>query len=195
MKKYTTYALLGALFVVVACSFAGSVSAQPNGSKEAPAGPSPVESAAPVAPPSYRLIGTVGGNAFAGAVFDDSTGVQTFSRLYEKLPDGSQIVNIYDDRIALKRPDGTVFEMYTIHDAKAGASAKSPVSASQTGPAAAVAEARRPVERQTNVVRPSAGVQRAGKDRNKKGIEEGNGDARGTDPRRTSRTRSLEQQP
>jgi hypothetical protein len=156
MKKhkmsYTT--VLGALFLAAACSFAGTVDAQVSGGKEAPASPAPVEPAAPAAPPSYRLIGTVGGKAFAGAVFDDPTGAQTFSRLYEKLPDGSQIVNVYDDRIALKRPDGTMFEMYTIHDtAKAAPSAKSPVSAGRGAPASAVSEDRRP-ERAANAVRP-----------------------------------------
>jgi hypothetical protein len=156
MKKHkTSYTtVLGALFLAAACSFAGTVDAQISGGKEASASPAAAEPAAPAAPPSYRLIGTVGGKSFVGAVFDDPTGAQSFSRLYDKLPDGSQIVNVYDDRIALKRPDGSVFEMYTIHDtAKAAPSTKSPVSAGRSAPASAVSEDRRP-ERPVNAVRP-----------------------------------------
>ena len=38
---------------------------------------------------SYKLIGTVEGEQFSGAVLEDSTG-QAFYRINQKLPDGSQ---------------------------------------------------------------------------------------------------------
>ncbi len=65
---------------------------------------------------SYRLIGTVEFGDVAGAVLDDSTGAQTFYRLGEKLPDGSQIIRIRGDSITLKGSDGAVHDLYTIHD-------------------------------------------------------------------------------
>jgi len=217
--------LLGAFFAVVACSFAGTADAQLGVDKgaqatpastsstpasAAPTSPAPVESAAFAASPSYRLIGTIGGKSFAGAVFDDPTGAQSFSRLYDKLSDGSQIINVYDDRITLKRPDGSVFEMYTIHDtAKAGAPAtKAPVSAARSAPASAPAPADygRPVERSANVARSPRmaadgaqrgarnaddGEKRAGRGRRNKDAG-GNAGLQGADPR-GSRARNRDQ--
>ena len=66
----------------------------------------------------YRLIGTIEGKGFTGAVLDDSTGVQTLYRLHERLPDGSQIVKVRSDSISLKRSDGTPYELFIVHDAK-----------------------------------------------------------------------------
>ncbi len=94
-------------------------------------------------PSSYRLIGTVDYGGVSGAVLDDTTGAQTFYRLREKLPDGSQIVKVKSDSIALKRPDGSLVELYIIHDLKPSASARpgigtpppAPVSPSMPSPA------------------------------------------------------------
>jgi general secretion pathway protein C len=58
----------------------------------------------------YRLIGTVEGESFAGAVLEDSTG-QAFYRIHQKLPDGSQIVKVQRDRITLRRADGGSTEL------------------------------------------------------------------------------------
>ena len=46
---------------------------------------------------SYKLIGTVEGEAFSGAVLEDSTG-QAFYRINQKLPDGSTIVKIMREK-------------------------------------------------------------------------------------------------
>jgi hypothetical protein len=78
---------------------------------------------------AYRLIGTVEGKAFAGAVLDDAAGVQTFYRLGDALPDGSQIVKVQSDSISFKRSDGTVYELYIFHDMKTAVPARSPENA------------------------------------------------------------------
>jgi len=65
----------------------------------------------------YRLIGTIEGASFAGAVLEDASG-QAFYRLNEKLPDGSQITNVQRDKIALKRADGSTTEIQVVDDTK-----------------------------------------------------------------------------
>jgi hypothetical protein len=70
---------------------------------------------------AYRLVGTVQGAAFMGAVFVDPAGVQRIFRIHDKLPDGSRIIRVQSDSIVLKRPDGTTFELFTAHDTKAAA--------------------------------------------------------------------------
>jgi general secretion pathway protein C len=59
---------------------------------------------------SYKLIGTVEGAAFSGAVLEDSTG-QAFYRTNQKLPDGSAIVKVMRKSVALKRPDGVTVNL------------------------------------------------------------------------------------
>ena len=54
---------------------------------------------------SYKLIGTVEGESFSGAVLEDSSG-QAFYRINQKLPDGFVIVKVMRDRITMKRPEG-----------------------------------------------------------------------------------------
>ncbi len=71
---------------------------------------------------SYRLIGTVEFSGAAGAVLDDGSGTQTFYRLKEKLPDGSQIVKVQSGSITIKAPDGSISELYIVHDAAKGSS-------------------------------------------------------------------------
>lgn len=71
---------------------------------------------------SYRLIGMIRSIYFTGVVLSDPKGEQSFYRLFDKLPDGSQIVAVHSDSISLKRADGTSSDMYIAHDMKAAAS-------------------------------------------------------------------------
>lgn len=106
----------------------------------------PVEPVYAEAPGPYRLIGTIeGGKGFAGAVLDDSSGVQTFYRLREQLPDGSQIVKVSSDVIAVKRSDGTSYELFLMQAIKPGTAQARPAAASvavnpTSGPASAGGE-------------------------------------------------------
>ncbi len=87
-------------------------------------------------PSGPRLVGTVQGGPFSGAVFDDGSGIQTFYRLHELLPDGSKLIKIWQDRVGIKKPDGVVYELFTTGDANAVAASPSP--APSTAPTAAV---------------------------------------------------------
>ncbi len=75
-------------------------------------------------PQAYCLIGTIQSEDFTGAVINDPTGVQSFYRLKEKLPDGSTIVQVRPDSITLRGADGTSYDMYILHETKAVASIK-----------------------------------------------------------------------
>ena len=61
---------------------------------------------------AFRLVGTIEGGPFTGAVIDDTKNPQAFYRLNEKLPDESRIVKVQSDFIVLKWPDGTRTELY-----------------------------------------------------------------------------------
>jgi type II secretory pathway component PulC len=89
---------------------------------------------AQVAAPGYRLMGTVEGKTFKGAVLADSTGVQSFYSLNEKLPDGSQLVKVRSDSILLRGADGTSYDVYISQDAKTVASIKPVVPADPYAP-------------------------------------------------------------
>jgi hypothetical protein len=97
-------------------------------------GPSSGGSPAP-ASSSYRLVGTLESGGFAGAVFDDGAGVQTFYRIGQKLPDDSQLVQVRSDRVLVKRPDGTLNELFTADDAKAPPRPAAPPDRPVAGPA------------------------------------------------------------
>lgn len=85
-------------------------------------------------PSVYRLIGTIEGTALAGAVIGDAAGSQFFYRLYERLPDGSQVVRVQSDSISLKRSDGTSYDLY-IHGSNSSAQQAMPsVSAGAVSP-------------------------------------------------------------
>jgi hypothetical protein len=71
---------------------------------------------------SPRLVGTVQGGPFSGAVFDDGT-AQTFYRLHEQLPDGSYIVKVRSNSILIKKGDGVLYEMFTTGAANSAATA------------------------------------------------------------------------
>jgi len=66
---------------------------------------------------SYRLIGTVEGQSFAGAVLEDA-GEQVFYRINQKLPDGSVIIKVMRDKITIKRSDGSVMDVQVADDTK-----------------------------------------------------------------------------
>ncbi len=85
-------------------------------------------SAAPPAS-SFRLIGTVEGETFSGAVLEDTTG-QAFYRVNQKLTDGSQIVKVQRDKITIKRSNGGTFDLQVVDDTKI-------VNMAKAGPAAA----------------------------------------------------------
>jgi general secretion pathway protein C len=66
---------------------------------------------------NYKLIGTIEGGIFSGAVFEDSTG-QVFCRLHEKLQDGSQLVKVMRDKVTLRRPEGSTIDVQVVDDDK-----------------------------------------------------------------------------
>ncbi|HEY6011848.1 MAG TPA: type II secretion system protein GspC [Nitrospirota bacterium] len=66
---------------------------------------------------SYRLIGTIEGEDFSGAVLEDSTG-QIFYRRGQKLPDGSMITKVGHDKISLRRPDGQTVVIQVVDETK-----------------------------------------------------------------------------
>lgn len=80
-------------------------------------GPSSTPASATAAVVNYRLIGTVEGESFAGAVLEDTTG-QAFYRIRQKLSDGSQIVKVMHDRVTMRRADGSTAELQVIDDTK-----------------------------------------------------------------------------
>ena len=63
-------------------------------------------------PSSFRLVGTIESGPFTGAVIDDTQNPQVFYRLSQRLPDGSQIVEVHGNYIVLKEQDGTRTELY-----------------------------------------------------------------------------------
>jgi len=63
-------------------------------------------------PSVFRLVGTVEGGPFSGAVIDDGTGVQAFYRLHAQLPDGSQLLKVQRNSIIVKRDDGIRYEIF-----------------------------------------------------------------------------------
>jgi general secretion pathway protein C len=66
---------------------------------------------------SYRLIGTVEGTNFSGAVLEDASG-QTFYSINQKLPDGSMIVKVKRVSVTIKKPDGSTVDLQVIDDTK-----------------------------------------------------------------------------
>lgn len=84
---------------------------------------------------AFRLVGTIEGGPFTGAVIDDSKNSQAFYFLNDKLPDDSRIVKVQSNHIVLKGPDGTMMELYTTPGAGGGsASAATAVAIPSTAP-------------------------------------------------------------
>ncbi len=79
----------------------------------------------------YSLIGTIQSGDLTGAVIAITKSEQSFFRKFEKLPDGSQIVEVRPDSVVVKRDDGTAYEMFVLHETKTVASAQ-PVQPVQT---------------------------------------------------------------
>jgi hypothetical protein len=67
----------------------------------------------------------------SGAVLEDASGMQTFYRLHEPLPDGSQCIKVRSDHVVLKLPDGIVYEVYISQNSRAGVPIFSPSAADQ----------------------------------------------------------------
>jgi hypothetical protein len=83
---------------------------------------------------AFRLVGTIEGGPFTGAVIDDTKNPQAFYRLNDKLPDDSQIVKVQNNHIVLKWPDGTKGELYTTPGAGSGSVSAVPAVAPYAAP-------------------------------------------------------------
>jgi hypothetical protein len=67
------------------------------------------------APSGYSLVGTIQSRDFSGATIIVDKNEQAFFRLFDKLPDGSQLVKVLTDSIVLKREDGLNYELFISH--------------------------------------------------------------------------------
>ncbi len=83
-------------------------------------------------PQGYLLMGTVQSEDFIGAVIKDPAGEQSFYRLNDKLPDGSQVVKVEADSILLRRTDGMSYELFITHDTKTTVQANPSASVNPT---------------------------------------------------------------
>lgn len=79
------------------------------GEGKGPSGGPAVESS------TYRLIGTIEGQSFSGAVLEDTTG-QAFYRIQQKLPDGSMIIKVMRNKVTIKRSDGSTMDIHVVDD-------------------------------------------------------------------------------
>jgi general secretion pathway protein C len=66
---------------------------------------------------NYKLIGTIEGGSFSGAVLEDGSG-QTFYGIHQKLPDGSKIIRVMRDKVTLQRSDGSKIDVQLADDDK-----------------------------------------------------------------------------
>ena len=66
---------------------------------------------------NYKLIGTIEGDSFSGAVLEDASG-QAFYGLNQKLPDGSQIITVMRDKVTLQRSDRSKIDIQISDDDK-----------------------------------------------------------------------------
>jgi hypothetical protein len=90
---------------------------------------------------AFRLVGTIEGGPFTGAVIDDTKNPQAFYRLNEKLPDESQIVKVQTDYIVLKWPDGARTELYRTPGTGGGSA---PAAAAAASPSASARRVEQP---------------------------------------------------
>lgn len=91
-------------------------------------GKAPAAGAAAPASSLFRLIGTIEGELFSGAVLEESGGIQNFYRLHQKLPDGSEIIKMMRDKVTLRTSDGATVDLQVADDTKI-------VNVSKIGPA------------------------------------------------------------
>lgn len=80
-------------------------------------GRSRTEGPAQSVPVLYKLIGTVEGDAFAGAVLEDAAG-QAFYRIDQRMPDGSSIIKVSRDKVVLRLSDGSTITVEVVDDTK-----------------------------------------------------------------------------
>jgi len=122
-----------------------------------PTGPLFCEGSVAWAQSAFRLVGTIEGGPFTGAVIDDTKNPQAFYRLNDKLPDESQLVNVQHNYIVLKWPDGTKMELYTTPGTGGGNTSAATTAAApyvaprqvdQPAPERSVEPPRRPVQDQ-----------------------------------------------
>ncbi len=66
-----------------------------------------------------RLVGTLNGGGFSGAVFEDSSGKQQFYRAGETFADGSSIAEVKRKSILIRTADGNLVE-YRVVGGKPG---------------------------------------------------------------------------
>jgi general secretion pathway protein C len=66
---------------------------------------------------NYKLIGTIEGESFSGAVLEDASG-QAFYGIKQKLPDGSQIIKVMRDKVTLQRSDRSKIDIQITDDDK-----------------------------------------------------------------------------
>ncbi len=95
-----------------------------------------------------RLVGTVEGGPFSGAVFDDGTGVQSFYPLRGQLPDGSLLLKVRSRNIVVKKNDGALYEIFTTSGATSAVTAIPSPSVTPSEPRESVPDpAKRPLRR------------------------------------------------
>jgi len=103
---------------------------------------------------TYRLIGMIKSRNFTAIVVSDSKGEQSFYRVSDKMPDGSQIVEVRSNSISLRRTDGSLYDMYIANDTKTVASVASANLDIPADPYRAGAIRNVDAERQNSQVRP-----------------------------------------
>jgi len=105
-------------------------------------------------PSSYSLVGTIQSKTFIGAVINDAKGEQSFFRIYEKLPDGTQIVEVRSDSISVKEEAGTRYDIYINHNMKTAGAASQSAHKASYAPATSTPD-----------VKPTKAIPRSGKRR------------------------------
>ncbi len=66
---------------------------------------------------AYKLVGTVEGDVFAGAVLEDDSG-QAFYRRGQTMPDGSMIVKVERTKVTIKTAGGSTYDIEVADDTK-----------------------------------------------------------------------------
>lgn len=98
------------------------------------AGAQPLSAGQTASPSISRLVGTVEGAPFSGAVFDDGSGIQSFYPLYGQLPDGSHLLKVRSKSIVVKKTDGALYEIFTTSGAYSAVTALPSPSVSPSEP-------------------------------------------------------------
>jgi hypothetical protein len=64
---------------------------------------------------AFTLVGTIVSRSMTGAVIKNAQGEQTLYLLHERLPDGSEIIDVAKSSIRLRGRDNAVFDLYILH--------------------------------------------------------------------------------